>query len=157
MPEENETSVKDVTEENYASMLQDVLNKKDAEIADLNKKHAASIKEITEKVVNGRTVQAETVKPVDVQDVRNKLFNEELSNLEYVEKAVALRDELIAKGEPDPFIPVGHQIVPTDEDKASAERVATAFKECIEIAQGDSQVFTNELQRRMVDTGPRRR
>ena len=42
-------------------------------------------------------------------------------------------------------------------DYEAAERVATVVRECIEYAKGDSAVFTNELQRRTVDTAiPRR-
>ena len=57
----------------------------------------------------------------------------------------------MAEGNPDPFLPVGKQILPTDEDVAAANRVADVLKECVDYAEGDSAVFTNELQRRLVD------
>ena len=43
------------------------------------------------------------------------------------------------------------KIVPTTEDIECANRVAEVVKECIEYADGDSQLFTNELNRRTVD------
>ena len=54
-------------------------------------------------------------------------------------------------GQPDPFIPVGKQISPSREDIEIAEKVAQVYKECIEYANGDSEVFTNELMRRTRD------
>ena len=62
----------------------------------------------------------------------------------------------MARGETDPFLPVGKRIVPEQSDIEAANRVAEHLRECIEIANGDSAVFTNELQRRMIDTLPRR-
>lgn len=57
----------------------------------------------------------------------------------------------MAEGKPDPFLPVGNQIAPTDDDIAAAERVAKVLQECVDYADGDSAVFTNELQRRTID------
>lgn len=85
--------------------------------------------------------------PVDIDALRNKLFNTELNNLEYIETALELRDALIEKGEQDPFLPSGSKAYVTAEDIASAERVAAAFKSCVEYAEGDSELFTQELQR----------
>ena len=62
-----------------------------------------------------------------------------------------LRKQLIAKGEPDPFLPVGQQIQPTDFDIQTADKVASVLQECVDYADGDSEVFTNELMRRTID------
>ena len=58
---------------------------------------------------------------------------------------------MISEGKPDPFLPIGEQILPTDEDVAAANKVAAVLQECVDYAEGDSAVFTNELQRRLVD------
>ena len=93
-----------------------------------------------------------------IDSLRAKLFNSEnLSNLDYCSTALELREALMAEGKPDPFLPVGHEIVPSTSDRESAERVASALKECVEYAQGDADIFTDELQRRLVDSTPRRR
>ena len=47
----------------------------------------------------------------------------------------------------DPFLPIGNRISPTKEDIETANRVAEAFQSCIDYAEGDSQLFTQELQR----------
>jgi len=59
-----------------------------------------------------------------------------------------LRNTLIAKGERDPFLPYGSQIAPTPEDVEKAEKAAQIYQECIDYADGDSKLFTQELQRR---------
>lgn len=114
-------------------------------------------KQLLDSLINGKQVTVEESKqPVDVSLLRKRLMDVDnpLSNLEYAKTAVELRDALIDSGEDDPFVPLGHNISPTDEDRAKAEKVATVLKECIEYADGDSELFTNELQRRMIDSMP---
>lgn len=116
-------------------------------------------KRLLKSLVNGETVQ-QTVEPVDVNKLRAELYDsdESYSNLEYITKTLQLRDAIIENGGPDPFLPVGQRISPTNEDIATANHVAEIFKECVEYANGDNAVFTNELQRRTVDVAlPRRK
>ena len=112
----------------------------------------AENKKLLNSIVNGQTVEVES-KPQyrDVAEIREELFNHEHSNLDYIKLALELRSTLIAKGEPDPFLPVGKQISPTREDEEIAEKCAQIYQECVDYADGDSAVFTNELQRRTRD------
>lgn len=117
-------------------------------------------KQLLDSLINGKQVTIEQTKqPVDVSLLRKKLsdIDNPMSNLEYAKTAVELRDALIDQGEMDPFLPIGHQITPTDEDITKADKVATVLKECIDYADGDSELFTNELQRRMIDSMPIRK
>ena len=95
----------------------------------------------------------------NINELRNKLLKDgnSLNNLEYVKTAVELRDALIAQGQHDPFLPYGEGVLPTAEDVECANRVASVFKECIDYADGDPDIFTSELQRRTVDAGPIKR
>ena len=43
---------------------------------------------------------------------------------------------------------MGAQISPTAEDVQVAEKVAQIYQECVDYADGDSALFTQELQRR---------
>ena len=115
-------------------------------------------KKLLQSLVNGEQIQAEVEKP-DINELRKELFNEDsnIDNVNFISKALELRTALIENGEPDPFLPVGKRITPTDEDISAANRVATILQECVDYAQGDSQAFTNELQRRTIDTAPTRR
>ena len=49
----------------------------------------------------------------------------------------------------DPFVPTGSKIKPTDEDFAKAKKVADTLQECVDYADGDPDVFTDELKRRI--------
>lgn len=115
-------------------------------------------KRLLQSLVNGETIQ-QTVEPVDVKKLRAELYGSEndYSNLDYWTKTLQLRQAIIDGGGVDPFLPYGKNIAPTDEDIATANRVAETVAECIDYAEGDSSVFTNELQRRMVDTAPKHR
>lgn len=114
-------------------------------------------KKLLDAVINGQPGQEEQVvvrhSKEQIDDLRNDLFNSprELNNLEFITKAMELREALMENGEPDPFLPVGKQISPTRDDIEGAEKVAQVYKECIEYAEGDSEVFTNELMRRTRD------
>lgn len=116
-------------------------------------------KRLLQSLVNGETISAEESMPVDIKQLRADLYgsDNDYSNLEYMTKTMKLRDAILEKGGPDPFLPYGKNITPTQEDEDTAKRVAEIIKECIDYADGDSSVFTNELQRRMIDTSPQKR
>lgn len=106
---------------------------------------------VSGKTPEGLVPEAPKVSP---DDLRKKLFGsgaDNLSNLEYVETALTLRDSLIGAGERDPFLPVGDKVQITSDTIDTAERVATTLRECVDFAQGDSGIFTAELQRRTKD------
>lgn len=112
---------------------------------------------LLQTLVDGGSIEvAQDVPPVDVDAIRKELFSEDctLNNLQYISKALELRDAVMAKGEADPFLPVYSQGAPTAEDVEKAEAVAAVFKECVEYAAGDSQIFTQELMRRTNDSRP---
>lgn len=109
-------------------------------------------KQLLQSLVNGETREsASPVEKVDVDELRNDIFNKDLNNLDYITKTLKLREELINRGEKDPFLPYGKNILPTDDDIEKADKVASVLQECVDIADGDSDIFTNELQRRLVD------
>ena len=112
----------------------------------------AENKKLLNSIVNGQEVQLESQpKMRSVDEIREELFNHEHSNLDYIKLALELRATLMAEGKPDPFIPVGKQISPTRQDEEIAEKCAQVYQECVDYADGDSEVFTNELMRRTRD------
>lgn len=157
---EQENSVTGTVDETTQDYIDTIKNLKENSV-DRSKYEQlkADNKRLLDAVVNGQTVEAPSAKPeVDIDALRNKLFKtEEQTNLDYCANALALRNALIEKGEADPFLPSGSKTLPTDEDRATAQRVADVIQECIDYAEGDSSIFTNELMRRTVDNGPIRR
>ena len=158
MAEEKEISVTGTVEDNTQDYLAAIKELKQNSVnrSEYDKLRAEN-KKLIDTVVNGLPGQEEQVvvkhSKEQIDDLRNELFNSprELNNLEYVTKAMELREALIENGEPDPFLPVGKQISPTRDDLEGAEKVAQVYRECIEYAEGDSEVFTNELMRRTRD------
>ena len=114
-------------------------------------------KQLLNSLANGETIDVPKKEEVDIDALRKDLFNNDQRNLQYIEKALKLREALLEKGEKDPFLPYGKNIIPTDEDIATADRVARVLQECVDYADGDSDIFTNELQRITVDTAPQRK
>lgn len=146
------TEVEDMTPDYLAAIKELKENSVDRSKYDQLK---ADNKRLLDSIVNGRVIDTPVAKPeVDIQVLRNNLFAKEgQSNLDYISNALKLREAIIAKGEPDPFLPCGTKTLPTEEDVSTANRVAAVMQECVDYADGDSAVFTNELMRRTVDTG----
>ena len=158
MLEEKEVSVTGTVEDNTQDYLAAIKELKENSVNRSEyEKLRAENKKLIDTVVNGLPGQEEQVvvkhSKEQIDDLRNDLFNSprELNNLEFITKAMELREALMENGEPDPFLPVGKQISPTRDDIEGAEKVAQVYKECIEYAEGDSGVFTNELMRRTRD------
>lgn len=115
-------------------------------------------KKLLEAVVNGQQIEQVAPAEVDIDQLRKDLVNSEnMSNLEYVTKALELRNALLDKGYEDPFVPQGEKITATEADYATAHKVATALQEMVDVADGDNNVFLNEFHRRVKDTNIRRK
>ena len=153
------TNLVQVGEENNIDYIQAIQELKQNTVSkEQYSKLKAENSKLLNSIINGST--DEVVKPErpDINELRKDLYGGEshLSNLEYVSKVLALRNAVIEDGGVDPFLPVGHQIMPDNNDRECANRVATVLQECIDFADGDSGVFTAELQRRMLDGTTRR-
>ena len=107
-------------------------------------------KDLLKALIEGGQIDQQTAKgKPDIKALRAELFNEDnkLTNLEYAKKALALRAAVLEETGQDIFLPYGANISPTPADSEAAEKVANAFQSCIDYADGDSQLFTQELQR----------
>ena len=111
-------------------------------------------KKLLDALVSGKEIDIPQEKPANVDELRKKLFNKDsdLSNLEYVDTALKLRNALIEKGERDPFLSVGTHVSETTEMYEKAQNVADLLQDCIDFADGDSGVFTARYQSVVKDT-----
>lgn len=156
IPEENENVV--TVEDNTNDYIAQIKNLKENSVSkdDYNKLKADN-KKLIDALANGTPMDGVVEPKVSavekINECRKKLFSKgnNLNNLDYCKTAVELREALIENGERDPFLPFGHNVLATDSDYESAERVANVMKECIDYADGNDDIFTNELQRRTVD------
>ena len=115
--------------------------------------------QLLQALVNGETIPRQELEetPVDLKQLRKELFNpdSDLTNIEFVEKSLKLREEVIKQGGQDPFLPIGEHVTLTQDMIDASEKAAQVFQECIDLAQGDSGVFTAELQRRTKEVMPK--
>ena len=116
-------------------------------------------KKLLQAVVNGQTIEVEPEEPeVDLAQLRKNVFdNPDQTNLEYVTNVLKLRDAVLEKEGYDVFVPQSSQYSPTQDDIARANKVAEQFKEMVDIADGNPNVFLNEFQRRVKDDMPIKR
>ena len=155
-PEEENENV--IVEDNTNDYIEQIKKLKESSVSkDDYDKLRLDNKRLIDALANGTQLEGKVEPKIDavenINNLRKKLFSKgsNLNNLEYCDTALKLRDALIENGERDPFLPFGHNVVTTDSDNETANRVSTILKECIDYADGDSDIFTNELQRRTVD------
>ena len=123
---------------------------------DYNKVVAEKNKYLKALIDGNQVAEVQNKEPVDIDGLRKELFSGEkdLTNLEYAKKALELRDAIIERDGVDIFVGRGSKLTPTDEDYEAAQRVADGFQQCIDVAQGDSEIFTRELMRITEDVVP---
>ena len=145
------------TTQDYISAINEI--KKNSVTRESYEKLKKENKQLLDTLVSGKELEITKVEPKDINKLRQELFNKDgsMSNLEYVSKALELRDALIENGERDPFLPYGEKVNLTAEHYDKAEQVASVLRDCVEFADGDSGIFTAELQRRTKDVMPSRR
>ena len=114
-------------------------------------------RQLLNAMVNGETFNNPQPEPeVDIQALKRDLFTKDLTNLEFAQKSLELREELLKRGQ-DPFLPNGREYISNEFDTNEAQRTADALQHCIDIAQGNPSIFQNELQRILVDPIPARK
>lgn len=103
------------------------------------------------------TIQAEAEKEESIEELRKELYGDPdkpMKNIDYIEKTLKLRKKIMDDGYPDPFLPNGSDYEISKDDIETAEMIAQIYQECLDYADGDDQLFTNELMRRTKDDSP---
>lgn len=146
-----EQTTEEMTAQDFITQLDD-LKKNTVSRADYDKLKKDN-QQLVNALINGSGaeipgVTAPKEKP-NLDELREKTFAKKSKNdLEYFTNLLALRDGVMADGQPDPFLPVNHEFRATAQDEADAERIATQIREVIDYANGDPSIFSTELQRR---------
>ena len=91
-----------------------------------------------------------------IDELRAELFkaNNNMTNLQYIDKTLKLRNAILERDGIDIFLPNGSGYVYDKSDADKANYVAQVFQDCVDYADGDSQLFTQELSRRIKDDSP---
>lgn len=107
----------------------------------------ADNKRLLDSIVNGTSENVEVLPKKSIEELRKNFMKEGVSNLDYWKNVLELRERLIEEGQPDPMIPTGVRVAANQMDYDGVEKLVSGIQHCIDYANGDSQLFTNELQR----------
>ena len=110
-------------------------------------------KKAVNDILNGESsnLKADVQKPKfeEIVDKLNSVGSKPLNNLEFWETALEFREQVLAKGLPDPLLANGRKVeAPTQADFDEAESIAETIKECIKKADNDPIIFNQELKRK---------
>ena len=101
-------------------------------------------KELTEALARNKQIEeaAKEIPDTDtIESLRDDLRGHELSNMEYWQKVLKLRDKVIESGQPDPFLPSDSKSNYSEENVRTAERVAKGIQDLLDQANGNAELF----------------
>ena len=157
----NNENVTQEVQENDSQYLIDTINEMKQNMVSKEKydRLVAENKGLADALKTGQQVTlVEPKEEVNIDELRAELYggsrSKTMPNIEYVEKTLQLRKALIDKGEPDPFMPNGHEYQYDQRDQDTANLIADTLQQCLDRAQGDNNVFTAEFLRNMKDDNP---
>lgn len=147
-------------EEDYIRAIQELKE------STVSKEDYSKIKEENQKLIqalkDGSSVSlVDSEEKRDINELRRDLFKDlegGVPNLEMAKRLVALRDAI--KSDPnafDPALPNGKGYKYNPQDEEEAEAVFQLMKHCIDYADGDNELFTQEFQRHIRDDMSMRR
>ena len=155
--EENLTSVSGNVEDgtnndvNYITAIKE-LKTKNSLLESKLKKSESDNKQMLESFLTGEEMEKEVLKPKkSISELREDLIKSSVNNarnIELVKKSLALRDALIEEGKPDPYLPFGQEFKnPSLQDQKDVQDYVDYCNHCLEVSNGDPDVFDNEFMR----------
>ena len=153
MDETNEltNTTTESTEQNYIDTIKKL--KENSVEKDKYNKVIEENKQLLKALTESRPPEQKEEEPkVDIKKLRKELYENAgkgLTNLEFIEKTLQLRNALLEDGE-DIFVKKNA----TQQDYECAEKTATILQECVDFAKGDTNSFNAELQRRLEENKP---
>lgn len=157
-PTENNVNIpeEETTQVNYIEAMAEM--KKNMVSKEEYNKVMEENKQLVDALVSGKQIEMPEPEPeVDINALRSKIFNtdgNDMTDLEYAETVLSLRDELIKRGELDPFVTRAHDYVPNQSDYEDAENVAKALRYAVDVANGNPGLFRTAFQDCVVDSTP---
>lgn len=148
--EQNVTQQENVEQDtnNYIEAIKEM--KANSVSKDAYKKLQEENKKLLESLIAGETIEAPKTtveEKVDLNELRKHLDEAE-SPIDYCKTSLKLHEETLKQLGYNDYLPNGKKIRPTKEDEEKANLFIKEIKECIDYADGDDQLFIQELQRR---------
>lgn len=156
--EEKKNEEEQEQENDYIKAIEEL--KENSVSKDDYEKLKAENKKLIDSLVKGERIeQQQKPREIDVKKIEKTLAARDprITTLEGMKMVLDLREADIRAGKRDPFISVNNH-APTKEDLEAAQRRADIYQECVDYAEGDPELFSQEFTRRMVDNfSPRKR
>lgn len=113
----------------------------------LVQEHQTLIKGIAEGVAFPPSEKEEKKKP-DIKELRKKILTageNNMSNAEFVQTALDLRNACLEEKLPDPFLPLGIKNKPDNTDLEGAQKVADAFQTMLDESRDEEGKVDNDF------------
>ena len=155
MENENNNVVENPSSQSNENYIEAIKKLKENSVSkDKYKELEAENKRLVDAIVEGKEIDLGNEAPenkVSIDDLRKELFVEDskLTDLEYCEKMLQLRDMIIDSGGEDPMLPNNGKA--NAEDIEGVEKVVAAMKDAIDLADGNDEVFKAKLMSMTVD------
>ena len=146
-------------EKNYLGEIK-TLKEENAKTSEELKKALSENQRLLKEYLNGETPPGgggqEDQKPT-IKELREDLYVKKSckNNLEYFEKTLALRKEIMDKGEIDPFVPIGKDMIPEQRHFDTAQKIADEIQSCIDSCDGDPEEFNRLLDKKIIGGLPK--
>ena len=101
-------------------------------------------KELTDALARNKVIEEQSQIEPDtdtIESLRSDLSTKELSNREYWEKVLKLRDKVIDAGQPDPMLPSKDSGNYSMENIQSVDRVVKGMQKLLEESEGNDEKF----------------
>lgn len=134
--------------DNLKALKESTVDKKEYDkVVDENKRLSLAL-------MNGESLpsnEKEKENKPSIDELRQNFKKDNQTNLDFWSNALKLREAVIDSGEPDPFLPKGHELIASEDDKIKANKVAKVMEELIDESEGSPEVFNALLQKTLVD------
>lgn len=142
------TEAENANETDYIAVIQEM--KQNTVSRDEYNKLKAENSKLFKALASGEQITNETKQaPKSIEELRRDVRSAETS-LDGFKASLALRAAVLEKTGEDVFVPHGSKILPTDEDKATAARVASTLQEWVEESGDDPLTFARIMEQRTV-------
>lgn len=147
----NEPVAEPTTENNYIEQIKKL--KETTVDRSAYEKVIAENKQLTQALVDGNYAAApKAAEPdVSIEDLAKGFLTGHHTNLEYTKAALKYRQAVLDKYGEDVFVSQDPTKTPSEEQLATARRVAETLQNIVDYADNNNDVFQSELQRDLVD------
>lgn len=151
MSDEILTQEQDNMEVDYIAQIENL--KRDTVSRDQYDKMKQENKRLLDALVNNKQLDDINTQPAPKRSLQEIIKDQSKanSNLEFHKLALEYRERFIEEKGIDPFVEVSPDGMQTDEARARGQKIADGYQYCIDYADGDDDIFGDQLQRIIVD------